>query len=354
MRKKIFLYRAMKKLGTYKIMLACKYDELMLLKKINGDRRCNRIYLFGSPNQVNLGDQAQTYCIVKWLNRNYPNCEIFVFTYYTITTKVLSTIRKTITSGDMIFIHSGYHITDLYNMVDKYCEIIQNFPDYKIVIMPQTINFAKDKAKESYVSNIFNTHGNITLLCRDSISHEKAKHLFSNCKLLLFPDIVTSLIGTKHYNNNREGILFCMRNDKEALYDRESINELKNRFKPIKTDMTDTDSPLFYRTIQQHREDVLNSKWNQFARYRVVITDRYHGTIFSLIAGTPVIVLSSTDHKLSSGVKWFPKEFGSMVSFAQSLDEAYNIAIGLYHIDQLPVLPAYFENNYYSKLKELL
>ncbi|WP_082026255.1 polysaccharide pyruvyl transferase family protein [Prevotella pectinovora] len=41
----------------------------------------------------------------------------------------------------------------------------------------------------------------------------------------------------------------------------------------------------------------------QFAKYQVVITDRYHGTIFSQIVNTPVIVISSTDHKLRSGVK---------------------------------------------------
>lgn len=354
MNRKSIIHRAIKKLGTYKIMLACKYDEMNILHKLNSERHCNRIYLFGSPNQVNLGDQAQTYCIVKWLNRNYPNHEVLIFTYYTITDKVLSTIRKKIIKNDEIFIHSGYHITDLYNMVDKYCEIIKLFPDHKIVIMPQTINFIKDRSKESYVSEIFNTHGNITLLCRDNISHKKAKLLFSNCKLLLYPDIVTSLIGTKHYSNNRNGILFCMRNDKEALYERESIKKLMNRLEPIETIMTDTDSPLFYRTIQRHREEVLSEKWNQFAKYKVVITDRYHGTIFALIAETPVIVLASTDHKLSSGVNWFPKEFGKMVSFAKSLDEAYEMAVDLYKDDRLHALPAYFENNYYSKLKDLI
>lgn len=351
MNKKSIFFRAKKKVSTYKIRLACKYDELKILQNLNKERKHNRIYLFGSPNQVNLGDQAQTYCIVKWLNRNFPNHEVFVFTYYTITNKVLSTIRKTITENDKIFIHSGYHITDLYNMVDKYCDIIKMFPDYKIVIMPQTINFIKDRAKESYVSDVFNAHGNITLLCRDAISHEKAKSIFAGCKLLLYPDIVTSLIGTMHFSNHREGILFCMRNDKEALYDKKSIKMLTERLRPIETSMTDTDSPLFYRTIQLHREEILNDKWNQFARYKVVITDRYHGTIFALIAGTPVIVLSSTDHKLSSGVTWFPKEFGKMVSFANDLDEAYKKAVNLYNTDVLPVLPAYFENNYYSKLK---
>lgn len=38
---------------------------------------------------------------------------------------------------------------------------------------------------------------------------------------------------------------------------------------------------------------------------KLVITDRYHGLIFSVITHTPVIVFKSFDTKISSGVKWF-------------------------------------------------
>lgn len=41
------------------------------------------------------------------------------------------------------------------------------------------------------------------------------------------------------------------------------------------------------------------------SHYKVVITDRYHGTIFSLIANTPVIIIKSTDHKVTTGADWF-------------------------------------------------
>lgn len=64
------------------------------------------------------------------------------------------------------------------------------------------------------------------------------------------------------------------------------------------------------------------------SHYRLVITDRYHGAIFSQIVSTPTIVLSSADHKLSSGVKWFPKEqFTNYIAYANDLDEAYQLAI---------------------------
>ena len=352
---KNILTKVKKKIGTYRIQIACKYDEIQLNRMLNHPQPNHRIYLFGSPNQVNLGDQAQTYCIEKWLKANFPNYEIFIFTYYTITDRILSTIRKTIKPQDKIIIHSGYHITDLYNMVDKYCKIIELFHDFKIIVMPQTVNFLTDKDKERIVADTFNAHPDITLLCRDELSYDKAKKIFPKCKLLLFPDIVTSLIGTRKYTNERDGILFCIRNDKESFYGKKDIRALMDKLSPIKTDITDTDSPLFYRKIQQNREKVLEAKWNEFSKYKVTITDRYHGTIFSLIANTPVIVLSSTDHKLSSGVKWFPKEFGNAVTFASNLDEAYKMAIQRYDENTYEhQLPPYFKDNYYSKLTDKL
>lgn len=354
-KKKSLSIRIKKKIENLKIQIACKYDAICINAELKKNRNSDKIFLFGSPNQVNLGDQAQTYCIENWLKKNYPQHKIFTFTYYTITDTILRTIRQSIGKNDLIFIHSGYHITDLYNLIDKYCKIIQLFPDYHIVIMPQTINFEKDKNKEKLVSTIFNSHGNITLMCRDDISYKKAQNIFSNCKLLLYPDIVTSLIGLKRFENKREGILFCMRNDKEAFYNNESISLLRDRLSPIKTEITDTDSKYFYRTIQHHREKILEDKWNEFSRYKVIVTDRYHGTIFSLIANTPVIVLSSTDHKLSSGVKWFPNEFGEFVSFAKDLDEAYELALARYNGNIYKnLLTPYFEENFYSKLKKMI
>ena len=38
---------------------------------------------------------------------------------------------------------------------------------------------------------------------------------------------------------------------------------------------------------------------------RVVVTDRYHGVIFSVITHTPVIVFKSYDTKISAGIRWF-------------------------------------------------
>ena len=100
----------------------------------------------------------------------------------------------------------------------------------------------------------------------------------------------------------------------------------------------------------QNREQLIRQILQQFAKYQVVITDRYHGTIFSQIVNTPVIVISSTDHKLSSGVKWFPHEkFSDNISFAKDLNEAYEKAVDILKRNgAVKKNPAWFKENYFS------
>ena len=53
------------------------------------------------------------------------------------------------------------------------------------------------------------------------------------------------------------------------------------------------------------RKEELENILALIATSKLVITDRYHGLIFSVITGTPCLVFKSLDHKISEGVKWF-------------------------------------------------
>jgi exopolysaccharide biosynthesis predicted pyruvyltransferase EpsI len=102
----------------------------------------------------------------------------------------------------------------------------------------------------------------------------------------------------------------------------------------------------------KHKEKVIFDQIRMMSKHKLTVTDRYHGTIFSVIANTPVIVLGSTDHKLSSGVKWFSdKLFSKVIYFASSIDEAVKIAekiYGTYDYDNK--LPQYFNEKYWDKI----
>jgi exopolysaccharide biosynthesis predicted pyruvyltransferase EpsI len=325
------------------------------------------------PTHPNLGDQAQLMCTDIWLKKNYPDYTIFHLGYFTPTINLCSVHRNfthalfyltswlilklKVGKNDFFIGHSGYFMIDHHNGWKMFVEIMRMFPNNRLIIFPQTINFYEPVVRQ-IVKREFAKATNVTLLCRDYVSHQKAKELFPDTHLLLFPDIVTSLIGVKRYTKNREGILFCMRDPDnfETLYSASDIKSLMNRFGDIKKSKTDTTLNIPWQVMDKKREKLINDLIEEMASYQVVITDRYHGTIFSAIASTPVIVVSSADHKLSSGVKWFPKDiYDGYIHYADSLESAYNIARQiLARKDYTYDTPSYFKDNYWDKLRAII
>ena len=192
-------------------------------------------------------------------------------------------------------------------------------------------------------------------MCRDEISYKKAQQIFVNNRLLLFPDIVTTMIGKRQYDHTRCGILLCLRNDRESFYSLEQKKALAEELSVIDSlEITDTTSSLDFEILSRERKNLIESVWSEYAKYRCIITDRYHGTIFSLIANTPVIVLDSTDHKLSSGVKWFPESFKDYVHYVQDISSASQVVEKIYKTKYDYKLPPFFVTEYYSKLKQYI
>lgn len=328
-----------------------KKKTLELQMLINKEYCKARIYLFCAPTHSNLGDQAQLLCWLRLFNEWYPDHEVICVPTRYRQFQTLRNIHKVIKKEDKIFIHSGYLIFDPHPELPFILDIVRAFYDKPIIILPQTVNLVEQWYKD-IVANTFNLHPNLTLVCRDEVSLKKAQNLFPKAKLTLMPDVVTSLIGNNQfqYHEQRNGIMLCTRNDGEKFYSDEQLNNLKAKFKGIKINTTDTTikSPIW--EWDKNREKLIRLMLKEFSKYQVIITDRYHGTIFSQIVNTPVIVLSSTDHKLSSGVKWFPqKEFSQNVFFAKDLEEAYILTTDILKRDgKIKYNPTWFKNNYYS------
>lgn len=330
-------------------------ERRRLSQVLNSSKSKQTIYLFSNPIHSNLGDQAQTYCILNWFKSNYPSFQVVCLPQKTTSPKMLQIIRDRLTETDLLFIHSGYLMFDPHPHLPYICDVIELFKDRKIVVLPQTINLNSEKVLKK-VQGAFNDHSNLYLLCRDDVSFERAHKLFPKCKLILWPDFVTSLIGIKAYSNFRNGIMFCMRNDGEKFYTDDDIYKLKDRFGGIHITPFDTTINKSAFAWRFNREKLIENVLDKFSHHQLVITDRYHGTIFSQVTSTPVIVLSSSDHKLSSGVKWFSNDsFKENVFFARSLDEAYELAKEIMlRKGEMVKNPDFFESKYFSKLKLLL
>ena len=350
-----FLSKIKKKIVYYQNRLFFYVESIVLCKTIDNNHSPYTIYLFSNPTHSNLGDQAQTYCILDWFKEYYPNYNVICVPQKITTDKTLNKIRRKLKSNDLLFVHSGYLIFDPHPELPFICDVVKRFSDRKIVILSQTIHLTKQEILTN-VQDVFNNHSDLILMCRDEVSFLKAKTFFPNCKLLLYPDFVTLLIGTKTYNNKRNGILFCLRNDLEKFYSNKELDSLISKFENVCTDKYDTTIQKNAYTWKFNRKNLIDKVLDKFSNYQLIITDRYHGTIFSQITSTPVIVLSSSDHKLSSGVKWFPKEyFGQNVFFANDLDEVYSMAnIVLKRNGKIVENSSYFKNEYFLKLQSIL
>ena len=220
-------------------------------------------------------------------------------------------------------------------------------------MLPQTV-FFKNDANKNRTAESYNSAKNMLFLARDRVSFNQAKEMFPDIPVELYPDIVTTLIGSKEYKNERNGILFCCRNDGEKYYSDEEINNLMHKCTHLCA-VTKTDTTKRGKTAQivANAEQYINQEIEEYAKYRLIVTDRYHGTILSLVAGTPVIIIKTTDHKVTTGADWFKGVYDSHVCIAEDLDDAYIKAQDILGKDIEYRLPPYFEQEFYDKLPGL-
>ncbi|MDO5558735.1 MAG: polysaccharide pyruvyl transferase family protein [Oscillospiraceae bacterium] len=327
--------------------------KIMISTKFTG----NRIFYLGIPAHSNLGDLAQGVCIRRWLKKHYPDkhvVEIETNALVNTSFPLLDMLKKTYQQGDFIVFQSGYTTTDLGGYADEmHRAVIQVLPDARILMMPQTI-FFEHKENEDKTAKVYSMAKNMLFLARDRVSFAMACNMFDNTHIKQFPDIVTTLIGTKEYKHKRDGILFCCRDDVEKFYSDKDIADLIKKCEDFSTvSRTDTTKYGNRLEIVNNAEKFIYEEIDNYAHYKVIITDRYHGTILSLVAGTPVIIIKSNDHKVITGAEWFKGVYDDYVYVADSLDNAYDIAKNLYNKELAHMLSPYFENMYYDKLPRI-
>lgn len=318
-----------------------------------------KIYYFGVPEHSNLGDLAQMYCIRKYLEEffhDYIVIEVPSRIYLDNVMNMKNYFIKTINPNDIILFQSGYCTQDIGGREDyMHQAVIRDYPNNRMIMMPQTV-FFKSKEREKAASDVYNSHKRLLFLARDNVSYNTAKRIFPNLPVQAFPDIVTTLIGQYSFDYPRSGILFCLRNDSEKYYSDEELTKLMRNLEITgePQDKLDTTIKDEYYVIIRKLKEYIEGYLKKFAHYKLVITDRYHGTIFSLIANTPVIVIQTTDHKVKTGVDWFKGVYDSQVYFAESLDKVLELSRNILQHGQNDINTPYFKEKYYSKLRDLI
>ncbi len=296
--------------------------------------RTRRIVYFELPCFDNLGDHAiacATANMLEELLLEDSKTQLFVVPGW-VTENAIMSLRKHIGKRDVIVCQGGGNFGSLYEFAQLFRrKVLSAFKGNKIVIMPQTVfyedndNGRKELAKDK---RAIAACRDITIFARDARSYELFKEYF-DAKALLTHDIVTQLevenegagsveaenegpeydgterviyeedgIDKEWDGSEREGILLCLRSDKESSLTAEQKAVIMRSCEESGVRVKITDTCTNTEFSDDSRERILNAKLRLWQRSRLVVTDRLHGMIFALITKTPCIVIGNNHHKV--------------------------------------------------------
>lgn len=285
-----------------------KYDFLRD-EKLSNLYFAKKIILIGTSEHSNIGDAAITYGEYEFIRKYFKDYKLIEVSTYEFS-DTLPYLENIINNDDLIFLQGGGNLGNKFKNEENVRRIIiENFPNNKIIILPQTIYFNDDKEFE-ISKEIYNKHHNLTIFTRGHISLEIAKKNFFNAKCYESLDLALNL--NFDYGYNRNGIMCCLRdlNDESGL-DKNKYEEILKIIKSVDNNYSFTNNLWTTNIKKIQRNYVVYEQLKNFARHKLVVTDRLHGLIFSLITNTPCIVISAFNHKL--------KEFTEMLKDNKSI-----------------------------------
>ena len=268
-----------------------------------------KVFYLQTPEHRNIGDHAIIYASKILIKKFYSDSIILEYTYDNLL-NIGNLIEKFINSNDTIFLPGGGNMGNLYlNEESLRREILKKYSINKIIIFPVSITFTNDEngRKELELSKkIYNSCNNLTIMVRDENSYNFALKNFYNNKILLVPDVALYMTNKfQSLEKSRDGIILILRKDKEKILDDGIVDSIIKSIELKKEKYFRYDTYVDYDININMREEYVNSTLDLISSYKLCITDRFHGMIFSYITNTPCIVFDSLDSKIESGVKWF-------------------------------------------------
>lgn len=276
--------------------------------EINIHNENKKIWLLNTPEHDNLGDHLIAESELELIKKIKPEYEVIEVTdmeYLWHREK----LRAIITKKDLLVITGGGFLGSmwLYNAENTVREIITDYPDNKVVILPQTIFFENnERGKKEFLktSRIYNNHDKLTICLREKKSYEILKTMLSgNSKLHLLPDMGLFFDYDVHVKR-RENIGICFRNDKESTLcadDKKYIIQIaKMQATGIK--FISTHSGKF--DDRKNRAEQIEKKMQEIASMSLIITDTLHCMIFAALCGIPCIAFDNVSNKVSNVYEW--------------------------------------------------
>ncbi|MBO7913685.1 polysaccharide pyruvyl transferase family protein [Vibrio sp. G41H] len=220
---------------------------------------------------------------------------------------------------DVIVFHGGGNFGDLYPKIhNRRIDIIDNFKDKEIIILPQSIHFEDDE-NQLNTTRVLSSHPRLTMFVRDVSSYEWASAIID--ETFMMPDMAHSLhpldIGSRKKSNE---VLTLRRCDIESNKIEGDINTFDWNDLITKKDRLHAKLyrllsrlPVSQKLLSKYwysvTKSIINRSQSHFLRYDIVDTDRLHGLIFANLLGKNVTIRDNSYGKNSKYYKSWLVEF---------------------------------------------
>ncbi|MGG7602772.1 polysaccharide pyruvyl transferase family protein [Weissella cibaria] len=278
----------------------------------------------GVSSQINYGDLAISEAQKCFVEKYFPGINyVEILDFQAL--KSLKFLKQHIGSKDVIIIPGGGNVGNLYMYSENIRrKIIEAFPNNLVINFPQSYYFTNDtEGKDELRSSkrVYETNSQFVLTARESLSQEKMTESF-DIPVLFTPDIVLSMNQVTP-RADRTGVLAVVRNDKEKVPFSDEVNKtIQYLDSKYGVRYSDNNIPTPTVVLKNERNWILQKRWDMFRKSKLVVTDRLHGMIFSVITGTPCLVINNANGKVKfSYLNWLKDQPSIIFSEGMISDE---------------------------------
>ena len=294
--------------------------------------------LLDFPNYSNIGDSAIYLGEVLLLKEHFGRGPVLVGE---TDNRLFRALDRLPTSVPLL-LQGGGNFGDLYHRHQHFREaVISRYRKHRIVILPQSIHF-EDEDNAAPIAAAIAAHPDVTLMVRDRPSQVFARARFT-CRVMLVPDMAF-MIGPIEPSASPDVDLFgLLRQDKERILpDDPEFGDLscsqafgdwpaeqRNRGlagrlpRALRARLPGAwqgwhpASPAGFEALARRRVD---TGLRLLLRGRMVLTDRLHAHILSLLLGKPHIVLDNSYGKIAKFADMWTRD--AAFASATTLSEA--------------------------------
>lgn len=218
--------------------------------------------------------------------------------------------------GGPIFIHGGGNFGDIWLGHQTFRErLLDEFRDRPIIQLPQSIHY-NDPERIAQTARLIERHGNFTLMVRDYESLAFAEKHFQ-CLTVLCPDMAFAIGETSPVSAPSVPVLAMLRKDREQVSEARDTSPWPAM--PVEDWITESALEINLAKLRgglsvatsfdpaKVRRELLEAAARtrfargvrQLSRAQVIVTDRLHVHIISLLLGKPHAVLDNSYGKIA-------------------------------------------------------